>query len=173
MASKPRMRQIVPDLILGNVRSYHNRELIEENHINAVVSLTHAPWVWWNTITREAGVPKDCHKFVQCADSSKQGVLVYLGNICDFMDQVASPALCATGSLPTECNAEDARRDGPGASKAVLIHCDLGISRPPSPIIVYLMRNLRMPRAEVFGFVRSKQKIKRKPHSPARGLGEG
>ena len=41
MSSKPQVRQIIPGLVLGNVRSSHNQELLEENHINAVVSHIH------------------------------------------------------------------------------------------------------------------------------------
>jgi hypothetical protein len=39
IASIPQMRGIVPGLILENVRASLNRELLQENHINA--SLTH------------------------------------------------------------------------------------------------------------------------------------
>ncbi|CEO59431.1 Putative Dual specificity phosphatase, catalytic domain protein [Penicillium brasilianum] len=69
------MRQIVPGLFLGNVEASYKREMLQENHINAIVSLTDARWVCWNSITREAGVPEHRHKWVQCADSSTQDLL--------------------------------------------------------------------------------------------------
>lgn len=42
MAFKARMRQIVPGLLLGNVEASHKREMLQENHANAIVSLTDA-----------------------------------------------------------------------------------------------------------------------------------
>jgi dual specificity phosphatase 12 len=45
MAYKARMRQIVPGLFLGNVEASYKREMLQENPINAIVSLTDAQWV--------------------------------------------------------------------------------------------------------------------------------
>lgn len=160
MAFKARMRQIVPGLFLGNVQASYKREMLQENRINAIVSLTDARWVWWNTITREAGVPEHRHKWVQCADSSTQDLLAHMSDICDFIDQMASSALSSLPSLSVEQKHEmnDERRGA--ASDAILIHCDLGISRSPTIITAYLMRKFDMPQADVMQFVQSKQKIK-------------
>ncbi|KAJ6188241.1 hypothetical protein N7519_003149 [Penicillium mononematosum] len=128
MAYKARMRQIVPGLFLGNVRASHRREMLQENHINAIVSLTTARWVWWNSTTRNAGVPEHRHKWIQCADSSTQDLLAHMNDICE-------------------------------PSEAILIHCDLGISRSPTIIIAYLMRKLKIQQADVLRFVQSKQRI--------------
>jgi dual specificity phosphatase 12 len=46
MAYNALMRQIVPGLFLGNVEASYKREMLQENHITAVVSLTDARWVW-------------------------------------------------------------------------------------------------------------------------------
>lgn len=163
MAFTARMRQIVPGLFLGNVEASHKREMLQENHINAIVSLTDARWVWWNTTTREAGVPAHRHKWVQCADSSTQDLLAHMSDICDFIDQVASPALSSLSSLPIEHKQDTNEPCGP-PPEAILIHCDLGISRSPTIIVAYLMRKLCIRQADVLKFVHSKQRIKPNPN---------
>lgn len=158
-ASAPRMRQIVPGLFLGNVEASHNRAMLEENHINAIVSLTDARWVWRNSTTRNAGIPEDRHKWIQCVDSSTQDLLVHISGICDFIDQMTSTELGLLSSLSDEDGLETGGPDGT-PSGAILVHCDLGISRSPTIIVAYLMRKLGMQRADVVSFVQSKQRIK-------------
>ncbi|CAG8023225.1 unnamed protein product [Penicillium salamii] len=82
MAYKARMRQIVPGL-LGNVEASYKRQMLQNNRINAIVSLTSARFAWWRSTTRTAGI----HKWIQCADSSTQDHLVYMSYICDSIDQ--------------------------------------------------------------------------------------
>ncbi|KAJ5920863.1 dual specificity phosphatase Yvh1 [Penicillium verhagenii] len=148
MAFAARMRQIVPGLFLGNVEASHKREMLQENRINAIVSLTDARWVWWSSTTRKAGVLAHRHKWIQCADSSTQDLLAHMSCICDFTDQMASPALSSLSSLPVVYNHDT--NDGLGGvpPEAILIHCDLGISRSPTIIIDYLKRKLYMWQAE-------------------------
>lgn len=129
-----RMRQIVPGL------SSYNRETLQENHINAIVSLTDARWVWWNTITREAGVPDHRHKWVQCVDSSTQDLLAHISDISDFFDGIGLPALSSLLSLPVAREHEINDERCGAAPEAILIHCDLGISRSSTIIIAYLMQ---------------------------------
>ncbi|CAG7950909.1 unnamed protein product [Penicillium salamii] len=160
MAFTAWLRQIVPGLFLGNVQGSCKRDLLQKNHIDAIVSLTDARWVWWKTATRDAGIPEHRQKWVQCADSSTQDLLVYMSDICDFIDQMASSDLSSLCSLPTnhEHTANDELNNVP--SEAILIHCDLGISRSPTIIIAYLMRKLRIPKEDALNFVLSKQKVK-------------
>jgi hypothetical protein len=160
-AHAPRMRAILSGLVLGNVRSSYSRELLQEHHINAVVSLTDARWVWWRSITREAGIPESRHKWVQCVDSSTQDILVHLSEICDFIDDMASSALRALATLPatTESLSNEAL-EPQKLQKAILIHCDLGVSRSPTVIIAYLMRKVNAKLDDVLAFVQARQNIK-------------
>lgn len=167
MAHAPRIREIIPGLCLGNVRASHTKAMLEESRINAIVSLTDARWTWWKTTTREAGIPGHRHKWVQCADSSTKDLLVYMSDICDFIDQMASPALRESDTLPVVHGPEpepepvlsDTPRDA-GRSEAIMIHCDLGISRSPTVIIAYLIRKYGMKREGVQAFVQTKQRVK-------------
>lgn len=158
------MRPIVPDLFLGNVEASYKQKMLQENRINAIVSLTDARWVWWNTTTREAGVPAHRHKWVQCADLSTQDLLTHVSDICDFIDQMASPVLSSLSSLPIEPKHDTNDEPCRAPPEAILIHCDLGISRSPTIIVAYIMRKLCMRQADVLRFVQSKQRIKSSPN---------
>ena len=87
-----------------------------------------------------------------------------MSDICDFIDQMASPALSSLSSLPVDHKnaTSDERRGVP--PEAILIHCDLGISRLPTIVVAYLMRKLRIQRVDVLNFVQSKQKVKPSPN---------
>ncbi|KAJ5609244.1 dual specificity phosphatase Yvh1 [Penicillium herquei] len=93
-----------------------------------------------------------------------QDLLTHMSDICDFIDQMASPALSLLPSLTFEHKHNTI--DGPGEAppEAILIHCDLGISRSPTIIIAYLMRKFCMQQAEVLEFVQSKQRIEPSPN---------
>jgi len=80
-----------------------------------------------------------------------------MSDICDFIDQMASPALSSLSSLPVD--SKNATNDEPcdTPSEAILINCDLGKLCAPTIIIAYLMRKLGVQRAEALYFVQSKQ----------------
>jgi dual specificity phosphatase 12 len=66
--------------------------MLGEGRINVIISSTDARWAWWNH-TREVGILENRHKWVKCADSSTQDLLVYMSGMCGFIDQMASQSL--------------------------------------------------------------------------------
>jgi len=160
MADAARMREIVPGLFLGNIEASINRDMLLENCINAIVSLTDARWALWTSRTRRSGVPEHRHKWVGCVDSSTQDLLVHMSDICDFIDQMASPALQSSSTLPAKYEHGFSDKPCGARSEAILIHCRMGISRSPTIIIAYLMRKYGAKREDVLAFVQSKQKVK-------------
>jgi dual specificity phosphatase 12 len=167
MASKVRMRQmIVSDLFLGNVRASFNRDMLQQNNIKAIVSLTSSRWAKWNKTPGDVGIPKYRHKWVQCTDSSTQDLLAHMSDICDFIDQMASPALSSLSSLPVDYNPTTTDELYGAPSEAILIHCDLGVSRSPTIIIACLMRKLHIQQVDALTFAKTKQpKPRVKPSS--------
>ncbi|OGM48061.1 putative dual specificity phosphatase Yvh1 [Aspergillus bombycis] len=159
MFYKARMRDIVPGLVLGNVQASFNPDMLREHGIDAIVTLCADSWAKWRSHTRQV-VPEHRHKRVQCTDSSTQDLLTHMSETCDWVEQMASPALRSSSTLPGAQEYElsdDSRAARPGA---VLIHCDLGISRSPTMIIAYLMRKYGIKREDALAFVMSKQRVK-------------
>ncbi|GAD95515.1 dual specificity phosphatase Yvh1, putative [Paecilomyces variotii No. 5] len=160
----PQMREIVPGLFIGNVRASYTRDILQKNSINAMVSLSTALWCFWGTRTRNAGIPAHRHKWVQCADSSTQDLLVYMNDICDFIDEMASPFLQSSSTLPIEHEHELHSKSHDGSSGALLVHCDRARSRSPTIVIAYLMRKYSATLGDALKFVQSKQKIRPNPN---------
>ncbi|KAN0080696.1 dual specificity protein phosphatase [Elaphomyces granulatus] len=139
MADAAQMREIVPGLFLGNVEASFNRDMLLENCINAIVSLTDA---------QRSGVLEHRDKWVGCVDSSIQDLLM------------ASPALQSSSTLPAKHEHGFSDKPCGARSEAILIHCRMGISRSPTIIIAYLMRKYGAKREDVLAFVQSTQKVK-------------
>ena len=80
-----------------------------------MVSLTNIDLSAW-PITRQY-VPEDRHKWLLCQDSSTQDLLIHMSHICEFIVHM----------LQSE------------SPRAILVHCEYGVSRSPTTVIAYLM----------------------------------
>jgi hypothetical protein len=150
---EPWMAEIVPGLILGDGPASICPEMLRKNNINTLVSL-YQYLCGWKLAMLRAGKPTDRRIFIRCHDSLTVDVLVYMSDICDFIDRMASPALQLSSSplfsaiLPSE---------------SILVHCEAARSRSPTIIIAYLMRKYRMNYKDALKFVQTKRKVKPNP----------
>jgi hypothetical protein len=62
-------------------------------------------------------------------ESSTQDILVQMSDICDFIDEIASQTLQSLSTLPSKDVPEVDSLLSTMSSEAMLVHCDLGISR--------------------------------------------
>ncbi|KAF1911633.1 protein-tyrosine phosphatase-like protein [Ampelomyces quisqualis] len=150
----PWMVVIVPGLVLGDVPASICPEMLREYHINSMVSLYQC-LCGWKLAMQRAEKPTDRCIFIRCQDSLTVDVLIYMSDICDFMDRMASPALQLSSSplfsaLPP--------------SESILVHCEAGRSRSPTIIIAYLMRKYSMNYKDALKFVQTKRKVKPNPN---------
>jgi dual specificity phosphatase 12 len=138
----PSMTQVAPGIFLGNLPSIADRSLLEENNIKGIVSLGTGRWNFWNLIshvTRDY-VQKQNQIFVPCVDSRVQNLLVYMEDVCDFMDRVFASM----------------SKDSPGG---ILVHCDRGVSRSATAVIAYLMRKRGQTFEDAFASVQAERKV--------------
>jgi hypothetical protein len=150
----PWMVEIVPGLVLGDVPASICPEMLQEYRINTIVSLYQCLCGWKLAMLR-AEKPADRRIFIRCQDSLTVDVLVYMSDICDFIDRMASPALQLSSSplfsaLPP--------------SESILVHCEAGRSRSPTIIIAYLMRKYCMKYEDALKFIQAKRKVKPNPN---------
>ncbi|KAF2021996.1 phosphatases II [Aaosphaeria arxii CBS 175.79] len=148
------MREILPGLVLGDMPASICPEMLREYHINSIVSLCHEQRGWRSAMIR-AEKPPDRNIFIQCQNSLTLDLLVYMSDICDFIDQMAPPALQLSpcpffSALPP--------------SHSILVHCEAGRSRSPCIILAYLMRKYSMSYKDAVGFTEIKQKVE--PENP-------
>ncbi|KAI5860988.1 protein-tyrosine phosphatase-like protein [Durotheca rogersii] len=131
--------EIEPGLFIGNSNVSWHLPTLTERSITSVVSIEPNRHGSWGTSYYRAQVPKEDHLFVAANDSSTQDLLVYMDDICNFIDKRLS-------------------KDAAGGG--VLVHCLLGVSRSPTAVIAYLMRKRRESLADVTQFVKEKRNIK-------------
>lgn len=103
-------------------------------------------------------VPEHRHKWVACLDSSTQDLLVYMKDICNFIEQMSLPF---KRPLPSPEKSSTETSVVPGV---VLVHCEQGVSRSPTIVVAYLMRKRRQKFADVLAIVGAKRKIRISPN---------
>ena len=137
MRNPPSISKITPGLFIGNAACTYDQSILQKNGITGVVSLVNGPLNLWRQPRFTELVAPDCHKWVECADSSTQDLLIHMADICNFIDQMLEPS-----------------QQQPGR---VLVHCDQGISRSVTVVIAYLMRRQQKTPKDVLAEVHAKR----------------
>ncbi|KAK4239402.1 protein-tyrosine phosphatase-like protein [Achaetomium macrosporum] len=135
--------EIEPGLFLGDLGHSYDVEVLVENRIGAMVSMSHAKSALWSFPRNRALVPEACHMFIACVDTSTQDLLAQLPDICDFIDRM---------------------RCGEAERHNVLVHCTRGFSRSATVVVAYLRRKYHQPLDAVLASVRKIRKIKPNPN---------
>lgn len=162
----PWMTEIVPGLFLGDGPASICAEMLQKNHISAIVSLYECQTGWVPAMLLSGKSP-DHRIFIQCEDSPTLDLLVYMSDICDFIDQMASPVLRQSSSpqspslqSPSLQSSSLQFSSAPNPTDSVLVHCRAGRSRSPTVIIAYLMRKYHITYEDTLKFVRTKRRVK-------------
>jgi protein-tyrosine phosphatase len=140
--SNPPISEIIPGkLYLGNSFSSRDPEILVENNITAVVSLSAGKWVHWRQPWYKKIIVEGNHLFVKCEDSMTQDLLPQLAGICDF--------------IQTHLDLD---------SGVVLVHCDQGVSRSVTAMIAHLMQTGEYDFATALAFVGGKRRVRPNPN---------
>ncbi|KAF2657989.1 dual specificity phosphatase [Lophiostoma macrostomum CBS 122681] len=131
----PHITKIADRLYLGDGKSSRDAQILSENKITAVVSLSGGRWIHWSQPWYKKIIVEGNHLFIKCEDSMTQDLLPELAAICAFIKRHL-------------------------ASGSVLVHCDQGISRSVTAMIAYLMQTYQYDVATALALVGGKRKVK-------------
>lgn len=135
---------IVDHLYLGNVCAAHNESWLRAHNVTYVVSMAHE-WDQWDVANTPPGI-----RFMHF--SLEDSVLEDETEVSSTLDHVAS----LINDCVTAIRAED-------SSQAVLVHCNMGISRSSAAVIAYLQR-YRWPHrsyAKILAIVKARRPVVR------------
>lgn len=161
-AIPPSITEVASRIFIGNVSSSMKRDVLQDNHITAIVSLLHEAWGRWGIL-----IPQSQHLYIPCLDNDTMDILVFMSDACDFIDSQLAASASGTLSLDnqTDLSALLLRSrliyQDPSRAGNILAHCQQGISRSAAVVIAYLMRKNHTGLEETLAGVREKRKVKR------------
>jgi len=130
----PHFDVIVPGLALGNEVAAHDRALLRERGVVAMINATQRdnPWA---ELLRKRGVA--C---MQVAVEDRRTVELYpfFEPCCAFITRALEAAAGASSAATSPC---------------VLVHCEMGTSRSVTIVVAYLMASFRLTLREALNFV--------------------
>lgn len=186
---KPRVVEVLPGLLFGNVLSHLDDDLLRANHVSTIVDIG-GRINKWKRKPRLNMIPNDRILAIQYRTAivweSEVNLLEHLTVICDFIDHWASPILKSLTMLPktekrrkhwiekelamTYCNDKNEKIDdanGPddkvNSIGAVLVTCEFGRYCSPIIIMAYLMRKFQESAVRVMKFLHSMVSINIRP----------
>ncbi|XP_023649965.1 uncharacterized protein [Paramormyrops kingsleyae] len=120
---------ILPCLFLGNERDAQDLDLLLQLNIGFVVNVT----THLPLYHRDSGLIH--YKRLPATDSSKQNLRQYFEEVFEFI--------------------EEAHQSG----RAVLVHCQAGVSRSATVVIAYLMKHTLMTMTDAYKYVKSRRPV--------------
>jgi hypothetical protein len=107
----PQISEMILALFIGNADCTYNSYTLKDNNITAVVSIVNIPFNLWRRSKSTDFIISGSHLWIESVDSSTQDLLIHVGRICDFINQmlllVQQPTLARSlqQSKETHCGA--------------------------------------------------------------------
>lgn len=174
---RPRITQITDNLYLSDARGGNSLQILEEKGITAIVTLLPTTGPIWDDPNFRTHFPPSQRLHIPCEDSHTQNILVYLEEICAFIDKqisagVGGPSrskeseeyMAQFNIKQLEVLRKVSEQTWTRGPTKVLIHCEKGYSRSPTVLIAYLMRKNRLPLDTVMEQVKSKRDVGPNPN---------
>ena len=85
---RPSISEVALRLFIGNSSSSRDPSILQQNHIQAIISLDVERSALWSSTKFTDYIAPGRHLWIECFDTSDQDMLIHMPRLCDFMDDM-------------------------------------------------------------------------------------